>query len=208
MKTLEKGEAKIKKICDVLRQETLEPAKQEAEGLVEQAKQQAAEIVKQAEQEVEQLHAAAKQKIEAERNVFHSTLKQAGKQALESLRQDIEERLFDQELTKVVESGSADPDMIGRLIDHLIQAIDKQGMKADLAAVIPQAVDASKVASAMGESAVKKLQQAPMNIGSFKGGAQLKWLNKKLTIDMTDDSLKELLSGFVRKDFRKLLFGE
>jgi V/A-type H+-transporting ATPase subunit E len=45
-------------------------------------------------------------------------------------------------------------------------------------------------------------------VGSFKGGAQLQWHDRKLTLDMSDDALKELLSTYVRKDFRKMLFGE
>ena len=50
MKSLEKGEEKIQKICDVLRRETLEPAQLEAEGVIEQAKEKAAGIVREAEQ--------------------------------------------------------------------------------------------------------------------------------------------------------------
>ena len=41
----DKGQDKIKKICDQLREETLEPAKQEAEEMLENAKKQAEKII-------------------------------------------------------------------------------------------------------------------------------------------------------------------
>ena len=48
MKGLESGKDKIQKICDALRKETLEPAKQEAREIVENAHMQASEIVTEA----------------------------------------------------------------------------------------------------------------------------------------------------------------
>ena len=46
MKGLDTGREKIQKICDSLRKETLEPAKQEAREIIENAHMQASEIVR------------------------------------------------------------------------------------------------------------------------------------------------------------------
>ena len=48
MKGLKNGRDKIKEICDVLKQETLEPAKQKAREVIENAQLQAEEILKEA----------------------------------------------------------------------------------------------------------------------------------------------------------------
>ena len=208
MKTLEKGQEKIDKICKVLREETLEPAKNEAATIVADAQAEAQKIISKAEKEAEQIVARGKAAMVQERSVFDSNLAQAGKQSLESLRQSIEKKLFRSELANLVEEGSVDPELIGKLIASLIDAVSQQGVKADLSAVIPASVDAEKVGAALGSSALKGLRGEALEVGDFKGGAQLKWHDKKLTIDISDEALKELMGQYVRKDFRKLLFGE
>ncbi len=208
MQTLEKGQDKIAAICKTLTVETIEPAKEEAAQIVDRAKAEAAKIVSQAKKEAESLHDRARQEIAKERNVFNSSLLQAGKQGVEALRQDIEEKLFNQELATIVEKGSTDPKLIATLIEALVAAVAKEGTQADLTAVIPKAVSAADVTSALGKSVVDRLKGGAVQVGSFKGGAQLKWHDRKLTLDFSDGAVQELLSQYVRKDFRKLLFGE
>lgn len=205
-KTLEKGEDKIQKICDALRRETLEPAKQEAEKIIEEARARAEQIVNEAQAQAEKLHENAREAIEQERNVFHSSLEQAGKQGLEELRQAIEHKLFHDELQKVIEENSSDPKVIAKLISSIVQAIEKEGITTELSAVIPQAVSAEEINRLLGEGILKKLKEESVTFGEFVGGAQVKLHNKKMTIDITDRALMELLSSYVRKDFRKLLF--
>src|SRR3990170_4430527 len=97
-RTLEKGDEKIQKICDALRKGTLEPAQKEAERILKEAKAKAEQIIKEGHQEANRHLEEARAEIEKERNVFHSSLEQAGRQALEQLRQAIEYDLFSQEL--------------------------------------------------------------------------------------------------------------
>ena len=59
---MDTGKDKVKKICDVLRKETLEPAKLEADEMIESAKERAREIIALAEQEVERMHEGAKER--------------------------------------------------------------------------------------------------------------------------------------------------
>lgn len=54
MKGTDTGSERVKKICDVLRRETLEPARQEAEEIVLEARRQATSILEEAKQTVEQ----------------------------------------------------------------------------------------------------------------------------------------------------------
>lgn len=206
MKTLEKGSDKIKKICDVLRHETLEPAKQEAQAIIEDAKARAAEIIAEAERQKQRIIDNAKVVIEQERNVFQSSLVQASKQSMEALRQIIEHKLFNDQLQALIDNSTSDPTIIAKLINTIVQAIEKEGLDVNLSAVVPRGVSVTEVNRLLLESVIKKLKEGGVTVGTFGGGLQVKLLNKKMTIDMTDAALKELVANYVRKDFRKLLF--
>jgi V/A-type H+-transporting ATPase subunit E len=207
MRSLEKGQDKIQKICDKLRHETLEPAEEEAQRILEEAKKKAEHIKAEAERHAEQLLKQARGQIEQERNVFHSALQQAAKQTVEGLRQEIEHKLFNEELQNILEKQLADPKIVAELINGIVKAIEKEGLNTDLSAVIPRLVSVDDVTALLLENVRKRLKSRPLEIGSFAGGAQVKLIGKKMTIDLTEQSLKELLANYMRKDFRKLIFG-
>lgn len=206
MKTLETGQEKIQQICDVLRRKTLEPAKEEAAKIVAEAKIRAEEIVLEAKQIAQAHIESAHLSLEQERNVFHSSLLQAGKQSVEALRQDIEQKLFNSNLQKIVEKETADPKVIAKLISAIVAAIDKEGLSTEISAVIPEAVSRDEVNHLIMESVIKQLKEHSVTVGEFAGGAQLRLHDKKMTIDITDATIRELLANYIRKDFRKLLF--
>jgi V/A-type H+-transporting ATPase subunit E len=207
MKTLEKGQDKIQKICDKIRHETIEPAKKEAENIIAAGKKRAEEIQLEAEKQAEQLIKRARAHIEQERNVFHSSLEQAARQTLESLRQTIEQRLFNKELHTLLEHHLSNPKLIAELINGIVKAIEKDGIATDLSIVIPRSVSANDVNALLIEQVQKKLKNKPFELGDFTGGVQVKLQGKKMTLELTDKVLQELLASFIRKDLRQLAFG-
>lgn len=206
MRSLEKGQDKIQKICDKLRHETLEPAKEEAQRILEEAAKKAEVIQTEAERHAEQLVKQARGQIEQERNVFHSALQQAAKQTVEGLRQEIEHKLFNEELQKLVEKPLSNAKVITELINGILRAIEKEGLMTDLSIVIPHLVSVEEVHALLGEEIQKRLKNKPLEIGDFAGGIQVKLHGKKMTIDLTDQAIKELLVNYIRKDFRQLIF--
>jgi len=206
MRSLEKGQEKIQNICDKLRRETLEPAEKEALRIVEEATKKAEAIKAEGERQVEQRMKQARGQIEQERNVFHSTLKQAAKQAVEWLRQEIEHRFFNEELQHLLEKEMSYPKLIAELITGIIKALEKDGLRTDLTAVIPRLVSSNEVNALLIEEIQHRLKEKPLNIGNFAGGAQVKLVGKKMTIDLTDQAIKELLANSMQKDFRQLMF--
>lgn len=206
MRSLEKGQDKIQKICDKLRHQTLEPAEKEAHLIIEEAKKKAELIKTEAEFQAEQIIKQARGQIEQERNVFHSALQQSAKQTVESLRQEIEHKLFNEELQHTLEKQMSDPKIIVNLIEGVIRALEKEGLAADLSVVIPHSISESDIQALLVENVRRKLKEKPLEIGSFAGGVQVKLHGKKMTIDLTDQAIKELLANYLRKDFRKLIF--
>jgi V/A-type H+/Na+-transporting ATPase subunit E len=206
MRSLEKGQDKIQKICDKLRRDTLEPAEEDAQRILEEARKKAENIVAEAERQVEQLLKQARGQIEQERNVFQSALQQAAKQTVEGLRQEIEHKLFNEELQNILEKQLGDPKIVAELINGIVKAIEKDGLTTDLTAIIPRLVSIEDVNALLLENVRRRLKAKPLEIGSFAGGAQVKLLGKKMTIDLSDHAIKELLANYMRKDFRKLIF--
>lgn len=206
MKQLEKGQDKIQRICDVLRKETLEPAHREAESILEDAKERAKKVIAEAEEEAVLILKKAKEEIAREKNVFQASLGQAAKQTVETLRQQIETELFNPEIEQAIKQEMAKPEAIAGLIKAVVQAIEKEGLGVNLEAVVPQAVPAKQVAALLGEEILKKLKGHELTLGGFSGGAKIKIGQKNMMIDISDSAIKELVSSYVRKDFRDLLF--
>lgn len=206
MRSLEKGQDRIQIICNKLRHETLEPAEKEAQQIVEEAKKRAEKIKAEAERQAEQMLKQARGQIEQERNVFHSALQQAAKQTVESLRQEVEHKFFNEELHNLLEKQMADPKVIAELINGMVKALEKEGLSTDLSAVIPRLIATDDINALLIDNVRKRLKGRPLEIGNFAGGAQVKLLGKKMTIDLSDQAIKELLANYMRKDFRKLIF--
>lgn len=206
MKTFKTGQQKIQEICDVLRRDTLDPAQKEAQTIIDEAKERAEEIIKQAQRHAEDLLNEVRRNIEQERNVFNSSLAQAGRQSLESLRQSIEQKLFNEELHTQIAGHTADPKVIANLINAIVKAIDKDGVQADLTAIIPAAAPAKEIIPLLAEGVLNKLKNKSLALGDFDGGVKVRLEGKKLVLDISNEEIEDLLQRYLRKDFRKLIF--
>jgi V/A-type H+/Na+-transporting ATPase subunit E len=205
MKTLEESSKKIKDICDKLKAEAIEPAKKEADAILESAQLKAQQIIEEAERQAKKTLADAKAAIEQERNVFQSFMAQTAKQTVESLRQQIEKRFFKDELYQLVDKQTADPKLLAKVIDVIINAIKKDGLSADFSAIISKQIPVKEVNAFLGENALSQLREKSVVLGDVQGGVQVKLHDKKLMIDLSDDALIDLLNTY-RKGFRELLF--
>lgn len=207
MRSLEKSHEKMQKICDQIRKDTIEPAKKEAEEMLTVARKRAEELIRAGEHQAEKLLEQAKKQIVQEQAVFRSSLEQAAKQAVEALRQEVEEKFFSEEISSLLNSHLADPRVIADLINGLVRAIEKEGLSADFSVVIPKLVAADDISPLLLEAVAKRLKEHPMQVGSFQGGVQVKLRDKKMIIDVSDAVLIAILADYVRADFRHCIFG-
>lgn len=207
MKGIESGKDKVKKICEVLKKETLEPAQREAEEVLQRAEKEARRIIEQANKEAGSLIEEARKEIEKQKNIFQSSLNQACKQSLEALKQNIEEKLFNQELSQLITRQTQDPKLLSDLISSIVKAIERDGIDTDISAIIPSAVSAKAVNSLLAHEVLQKLKDKTVKVGPITGGVEVKLHKGNVTLDITDAALKELVSLYIRKDFRATLFG-
>jgi len=201
MQLMDSGKDKVRKICEALKKETLDPARKEAEEIVENARKEAEGMIHRAKVEGEKLVASAKAKIEEEKRVFNSALHMGAKQALASLRQAIEEKLFSEQLHHLVAGKMGSPDAVANCIAALIASAGEGEV------VLPKGVDRKEVASSLLSKGLEKIAQGGMHVGEFAGGAQLKLIGKHITLDLSDEAISGLLASYIREDFRHLLFG-
>ena len=206
MKDVDTGQEKVQRICEILKKETLEPAKQEADQIVAKAKQQADQILQQAKSEAEKLKTAGLQEIEREKAVFQSSLNQACKQSLSSLKEEIEQKMFHQELYKLIQAPLNNPKVIAELIEAVVRAIEKEGTEADLDVVISKSFSAKEINENLLQQTLSRLKEKTVSLGSIKGGIEVKICKENIIIDATDEAIKELVAKYIRKDFCNILF--
>jgi V/A-type H+-transporting ATPase subunit E len=206
MKGLETGKDKVKKICDVLRRETLEPAKHEADEIITSARRHADEILADAHKEAKKMIDDAYVAIEKQKSVFQASLAQACRQTLEALKERIEHKLFDPELAKLVAKPMQDPKLMARLINAIVHALEKEGTKSDLNVVISSAISAKDINKQLASDVIQRLKEKGVLVSSIGGGIEVKLLNNNITIDLSDETIKELVATYIRKDLREYLF--
>ncbi len=206
MKGIDIGKDKVKKICDVLKRETLEPAKQEADEIIRKAEARAKQIEQEAENKAKDRLLEASKQIEREQNVFQSSLNQACKQALEALKQEIEDKLFEPELERFLKAPLEQPKILSELINAIVKAIEKEGLDADLKVYVSKAVPAKEINAILMQNVLQRLKNHTVEAELGTTGVAIKIDQSKITIDVTENALKELVSGYIRKDFREILF--
>lgn len=206
LKVVDTGNKRVEQICDILKKEIVDVAHKEAQGIVEQAQKQAQAILQAAQAEVAQLQKNAEEERQKARGVFLASLHQAGKQVLASLQDKLENSFFSQELMKISTEALQDPTLLAKLVEALIEAIQKQGLDVDLAVLIGKKVNKEAVQSLLASKILEKVEGKTLQIGEKQSGCVVKMKQQHMSIEMTEETLQEALSDYLKEDVRKMLF--
>lgn len=208
MKGLETGKDKVKKICDVLKRETLEPAQIEAQEILESARLRYEEIIADARRKAEEMHQAAHREIVQQRAIFQTSLSQACRQTLELLKENVMQKLFNPALSSFLTKPLQEPPVVAKLIEVVVHAIEKDGLESDLSASISSSVSAREINEILAKKILERLKEKSVLITSIDGGVEVKLVDQNMTIDLSDTAFKELVGNFIRKDFRDFVFNQ
>ena len=206
MKGLESGKDKIQKICNALKKETLEPARQEAREIIENAHMQASQIVVEAEKKAKSISEETDKEIEEKKRVFQASLNLASRQGVEQLKQKIEKDLFSKELSDLVVEEMESPQLIAKLINRFIESSEEKGIEGEFSAFIPKEISPRAVNELLTSRVLGKLKDQTVVCSDFDGGAQIQIREKQITVDISDAVVRELISKYIRKDLRDLIF--
>lgn len=206
MKGLETGKDKIQKICDSLRKETLEPAKQEAREIVENAHMQASEIVAEAKAKAVSMLEESAKEMEEKKRVFHASLNLACRQGIEQLKQKIEKDLFNQELASLVIKETTEPKVIANLLNSFMKSMEEKGIEEDFVALIPKGISPRSINELLAARVLERLQNKTVVASDIGGGLQIQLKGRQITIDISDVVVRELIAQYIRRDLRDLVF--
>jgi V/A-type H+/Na+-transporting ATPase subunit E len=207
MPDLEKADSRIQVICDKIRSETLDPAKEQAQEIIENARREAERIMHNAHSDAEQLIKQTKKSLSEEKQIFDSSLEQAAKQSVELLKQKVETSFFNPKLEEWVKDQLGDEKNYATLVQALVKAIDKDGIKTELSVKIPQAFKAETINAQLSQDILKQLKNNSVELSDIAGGVQVKILGKNMVLDISSKALEEIIASFIHKDFRKVFFG-
>lgn len=207
MKNLDTGKDKIQKICNLLKNETIEPAKQQAREIIENAHMQAEEIIDNAKKLAEDIEKKSEKVIQQKNKVFESSLKLASKQVIEDLKQKIERSLFDDNLANFVAETVSKESVSSKLINVIVEAIEKEGINVDLSAYVSSNMNLDEINKLLVKSALDKLRNKISVDSNICGGVLMKLEKENIIIDVSDEAIKELIANFIREDFRDKIFG-
>jgi|GEM_PF-1894646 len=206
-KSLAREQEALEKILSRIEEETLDPAKQEADKIVRDAKERAEEIVKQAELERDQILSSGRATLAKEQEVIRSSLKQAGVEGLESLRQKVQGEFFEKTLVNLVDKKMSEREVLDKIIDALLQALKNSGFDSRFSLVLPKAISSKDLAEVAAKHALSSLQ-ADAKVGELSGGVQVQLHDRHLTLDFSSKAVSDLLLPYLRKELRELLFGK
>ncbi len=206
MKSLETGKDKIQKICDALRKETLEPAKQEAREIIENAHMQAAQIIAEAQKQREALFEEAKDEMDERKRVFQASLNLACRQGIEQLKQTIEKELFNRELDHLVVHEMSDPKVVAQLLNGFLRILEEKGIEEDFVVSVPRNISPRSISEQLLSKVLQRLEKGSLTVGDFAGGVQIQLKGKQITIDISDVVVRELIARYIRRDLRDLVF--
>jgi V/A-type H+-transporting ATPase subunit E len=202
----ERADQRIQAICEKIRYETLDPAKEQAQAILEQAKKERELILQQARRDAEKLQKETRALLQEEKQIFQSSLTQACKQAVEYLMQKVEEALFNPNLESWIQEHMGDAKSYAKLIDVLVEAIQKEGTQTDVSVLIPKHFSADVINAHLSKKVLQSLKDGSVQVADINGGVKVRLEGKKMTLDLSRETLREIVSSFIRKDFRKIFF--
>ena len=203
----ERADRKIQEICDIITKETLTPAKEKADLIIEDAKKEAAEIIREANEERNRLIEKTRQEIEKEKRVADSSIELAVKQALSRLRSSIHS-LFSAELKDMFKSGLKSSDIVAKVINSVVSAIESKGVKTSLTAQVSKDLDLKEVQSALLENVKKSLGSEGVQLSELPSGVVIKQTEKSFAVEVSDKALIEMLGEYLTDNLQEKLFSK
>ena len=207
METLEKGKNKLGQICDILRKETLEPAQGEAQKIIEDAKGEAQKIIEKANLDAKSIIDDAHQKVEQEKKLFETSMDLGVKQTFHQLKELIQNKIFNDELLNLSNKVISEKDLLSKIVAAVVSAVDKEGLDARFSVYINEAISTEEFSKYLAEKALSRVKSGEIAIEtSSSSGARVVLKDQKMSVDISEQSLKELMGSFLKESFKDVLF--
>ncbi len=208
METHTTSDERLAAICQMIRNETLDPALKEAEHIKQIAEREAARIRAEAKQQAEKLLHEARQQIKEEKEAFEASLHQSAQQLQGVLKEQIEQELFNPSVDHYLSAEFKDTAQIGALMHLILEELSKEGISGDLTAYVGKNLNREEVSKHILKDSLQRLSLGEVQTGHFSSGVVIKIQDHHLAIEITPEAIREIILPFLRPDFRRFLFNE
>lgn len=199
---------KLQELTDKLYNEGLSKGKEEGELLLAKAHKQADEIVAGARAEAASIVEAAEKDAVSLKAKAESDIRMAASQSLQTVKKSIEDLLVGALVSDKVSEALSDPDFIKKIIEAVANRFNAEE-SCDLSLILPASLQAGlepwikdglqKTLGKGVQAQFSKKLTGGFTIGPKDGG----WY-----VSLSDETFRELISGYIRPVTRKILFGK
>ena len=199
---------KLQELTDKLYNEGLSKGKEEGELLLAKAHKQADEIVAGARAEAASIVEAAEKDAVSLKAKAESDIRMAAAQSLQTAKKSIEDLLVGALVSDKVSEALSDPDFIKKIIEAVAGRFNAEE-SCDLSLILPASLQAGlepwikdglqKTLGKGVQAQFSKKLTGGFTIGPNDGG----WY-----VSLSDETFRELISGYIRPVTRKILFGK
>lgn len=201
----EKGSERVQQICDQIRKETLEPALQEAQEVISKARNEEKAILAKANKEASSLLDKTRAQIKKETEVFESSCRQAFDQVKERLQEEISSKLLEQAFHSLVGDQINKTESATHLVQALTSSINSHGQDKDFSIHLSKAIDSDALSKALAQHSKDTVEVQQGNI-QLPNGLSLNVKGDNYRIDVTSESVLELISPYISQRFKNMIF--
>ena len=199
---------KIQQIVALLKSDGVDAGRSEAQRIVKEAEERAQAIVRQAEEDAKRLVAEARQEASRQLASAEANVRMAISQGLNQFKQAIEKSVLEQALLDKVkeELGS---ETVKNAVMVLVEAFARSGFSSnDLQVILNEEQGKALKSSLLKELAAKLPADGKLAVqaGGIPGGFLIRSVSGNFSLEVTPQTLQEVLLSYIRSDFRKLFF--
>ncbi len=200
---------KLQELTDKLYSEGLSKGQKEAQEIVSKAKEEANQIVENAKKEYDSILEKAKKEAADYKLKIENELKMVSRQSIATIKQQIEESLLKNILSKPISNAMVDSDFIKTLLKSAIESFNPKDEAIKLEVLLPEALK-TKLDEAYFND-IKKEFSVGLDISFTKkigSGFKIGNKNDGYFISFTDTDFEELFSAYLKPKSKELIFGE
>ena len=200
---------KLQELTDRLYTEGLSKGKQEGEAILNDAKAKAETIIAEAKAEAAKIVENANRGAEDLKTKVNGDLKMAAGQSIAAVRQEIETLITAKISDKDITSALTSAEYVKELIRDVVKAFNPDNeTPEDLALVLPEKM--KKELEPFVKKEIATLLKGKVEAGFSKkisGGFTIGPKDGGYFISFTDETFRELITGYLRPATKKILFG-
>lgn len=212
----------VQELIDRLREEGLAEGRREGESIVARAHQHAKEIVDQAHSEANEIRKKAHEEAEHYRQSAQDAVQLAARDTLLNLKSTLS-RQFAQRIGELMEETFSEEDFLKQVILEIAgHALPEEKRKSKMEIILPEdvvgleelrrhpeKVKEGSLGQFMLATAANQFREGVSlkTSAKQKGGITIKLVEEKVSIDLSDDSITELLLEHLLPRFRALIEG-